>query len=355
MNHLPPEISHQKLPSETVGELEYREFAPSLPLHQLEGQAPPLADRPFQHRLVGFHYANDESAVYWQQLAARVGSAEYQAATNRTALLVGESSLVSALPYIMENTVILVDANPQACMYMQRYVDALRTEPDIESWHRRMAGHFNPDHNGDTDSVYRDRIRDIKLRRQIKQWQDAGLAHGLDDEEAYQLSSRLARQKAIIPWRVHLQDRPEVRSLAQVLRGHRATITLANLTNVVDYLKPGSEPLALDELPATEHVPIMASSMMAITRTIREILQALNAQEQGQDSQEPAAKDSQTPFGPTYLVGATGPFFGVGNFAEQGGVHPVSTNERSFYAAYRRRYQAPKESDQQKPADRLSM
>jgi hypothetical protein len=351
MNRLPLEISHQKLPGVAVGELDYFEFAPSLPLHELTGQAPAFADMPFQPRLVGFPYANDESAIYWQQAAARTGTSEYQTATNRTALVVGESSLTSSLPYIPEDTIVAVDSNPHSCAYMQHYVDSLRTAPTIKEWHRQMAHRLNPDFNGDTDALYQEDVIGLKLGRQIRQWQEADLKHGLDDEETYKRSSWLARQKAIIPWRADLQDQTDMQLLAQTLRAHRATVTMINLANVVDCLKRSFGPLALEDLPVAEHAPILATSMVAEPRDVRRLMKEIRAQKEAQKPENQADSEAEQPFGPTYLAGATGPFFGLRNFFEQGGSELIfDSEERRCHAVYRRLYHRATDTEQQQQA-----
>src|SRR5665213_33767 len=338
MSQVPFEISHQQLPGSGVGGLEYLDFAPSLPLHGLERQARSLIDTPFEPQMVGFPYANDESATYWEQAMSRIKTAEYQAATNRTALLVGESSLAAALPYITENTIVLVDANVHSCIYMQHYVDCLRTAPTIDGWRRQMATVLDRDPGSGKTGLYQEKFITLMLKRQIKQWHEAGLQHALGDEEAYQFSSQLARQKAIVPWHADLQDPADMQRLAGVLKAQQATITMANLTNVVDHLKTTEGPLALEDLPMTEHAPILATSMAAVPRDVARLIKEIKAQKKRQDPSSQDAQEHEELFGSTYLAGATGPFFGLRNFVEEGGSQVIRGNERLFYGVFRRRY-----------------
>ena len=252
-------------------------------------------------------------------------------------MLVGESSLAAALPYITENTIILIDANVHSCIYMQHYLYCLRTAPTIRDWHQQMADRLGTDANGHKVGPHQEEFIVLMLKRQLRQWQDAGLEHGLDDEATYQRSSQLARQKAIIPWQANIQDPADMRRLADSLRANQATITMANLTNVLDHLDPKLGGMALGDLPMTEHVPILASSMVAVSRDIAERIKNLQAERKQQDPDDQPDHEEE-PLGPTYLAGATGPFFGLSNFAEQGGLQVVRGNERFFYAAYRRRY-----------------
>jgi hypothetical protein len=347
MNSLPVEISRQHLPSDAVGSREYFELAPSRPLHELAAEAPALDDEPFKPWLTDFPRANDESAIYWRQTRARTETAEYQKATNRTALLVGESSLISALPYIPEDTIIIINNNPHSSIYMQHYIDALRTAPTIQDWFDQMEHRMNPYENDDWLKRYKQQFLGVGLDRQLKQWQDAGMEQGLDDEEAYRLSSQLAREKAIIPWEANLQDPAAMERLNQALRAHKATITFVNLANVMEWLKDVSPrpPLALEDLPMTEYAPILTTAMVAVPKHVRRIIMAQIRQDRGQ---APRDQSSVKLAGPVYLSAATGPFFGLRNFFEQGGNGPVDGEERLLNAVFTRKYHTP--DDAEKPA-----
>lgn len=324
MNRSLVEVSQQAMPIVAPEDQEPSSLAPSRPLYELQDRAPGFGmEQQTTHG--AFPCANDESAAYFEQVAARTATPDYRAATNRTALLVGESALISALPYLSEETVILLDNNPRACAYMRHYVDSLREAPDIQTWHLAMAQRLNPDSEGRDGSKYRRQQTGFDLARQIRQWQRAGLRHSLDDPEAYWQSHLLAREKAIIPWHADLRSEPDMQRLAQALDEHDATITMANLTNAINWpnTRPGtSQPLALDQLPMTEYAPILTTSMYALPPEFRdEVL-----------SQE-------RPAGTTYLVGATGPFFGLANLYEQGGTGRIADrDERLGKAVFRRQY-----------------
>lgn len=338
MNRLAIETSQQTIPGLELDGHQPLGPAASRPLHELQQQAPTVIDEsagswPY---VVGFPYANDESASYIQQVAARTGTPDYQTATNRTALLIGEGSLISALPYMPEDTIIILDKNPRFCAYMQHYVDSLRSAPNIRGWHSEMARRLKPGYDGNSNdpAVYKEQFMGLNLDMQIRQWHSAGLQHGLDDETSYTLARELANKKAIVVWQADLKDETDMQRLGQALRENQATITMANLSNVVSWHKPGgtavSQRLALEELPITEYAPILTTSLSALPTGFND---------HGRKSYGKKPED------PIYLLPATGPFFGLRNLFEQGGTGPIADSvERQANAVFRRQYLTPPDS-----------
>lgn len=312
------EISHQILPAEDEESLTP---APSRALHELQDLAPAISKAWRPGQSVAYPFSNDESAIYFAQTASRTATYEYRTASNRTALLVGESSLAAALPHIPEDTVLIVDKDPAFCFYMQQYIEALRFSPDIQTWTLEMAKRLGEDTEGGAAALeYAKQLKGLDYHRQVRQWQRAGLAHGLGNDENYSQARRLAHDKAIIVWEANIKSADDMRSLARALAEHEATVTMANLTNALSWpcTAEGKElPVALEDIPMTAHAPILITAATAFPREYSEELKG-----QGDPRRE------------TYLIPATGPFFGLQNLLENGAARMTHNSKAVFVRQY---------------------
>lgn len=315
------EVSTQSMPLSSP----HDGLVPSRPLHELASLAPALP--PFAEPLrVSFPMSNDESARYLIQTAARVNTADYQAATNRVALVVGESALAAALPHIPEDTILLADVSPKMCAFMGHYVAALREAPDASQWHEQVLERLGAKDDSTTSKFFRTRFAHY-INLQVAQWNGINQAHPLGraahiaPRQNYETSSELARKKAIIPWLINLKDLGEVAILSKALKKHSAHITMLNVTNLVGYhithsdgvdakLDPEDSALCLDPLPISEAAPILATATTAVPPDQRSYYR-----------------------NPGWVLDATGPFFGLENFRQAGGL----TTRHECLQAYRQR------------------
>lgn len=288
------EVSTQQLASQPNTEVS---LAPSRPLHELVADAPGV---PWpEEAWITFPFANDEcTAPYFKQLQARVETPGYQSASNRVALLVGESALAANLQYIPEETIILADRSSSMLLFMARYIDALRSMATPEEWMKEMA---IDEAALLSKSPHIAHMRSQALA-QIKTWRTAGYASPFVDPAAYSEASYIARRKAIIPWCADIKSAQDVAQLGNVLRTYNATVTMMNLTNVMPFAsdlataEEGAEVLA--HLPVTDEAPILTTTP-------------------GQpDPGKSWWHVSDTTIFPLEM---TGPFFGLKNLAEAGG------------------------------------
>ncbi len=269
--------------------------ATSRPLYELENPTAPedLLQMPNRFYAPLHPFSNDQSAPYFVQTYARQATHDFQRSPNRVALLIGESSLAPALPFIPEDTILLVDSCADINFYMARYVAALRTLPNAASWQEYMFQNQAPNY--------------AKLERQISHWEAAGATHPLasqDTDATYQKAQALARQKAIIPYNLDITDARELQILGDMLRAHGATLTFMNLSNAIVYrdnFSKGSPyrgvacaELLAQTLPVSPEAPILATSQLQL-----------------------AAESEEDKIGWS-LLGATGPFFGLANLALSG-------------------------------------
>lgn len=277
------------------------ESAPSVPLHSLVDLAPEIPESPYMPHGVYFPFSNDESPLYFQQLVARTQTAEYQQATNRVALIVGESSLASAVQFIPEDTIVVLDSSDEMCVYIRDYVDSISNANTLSDW-KELMGFNRPEFvkgimNGDLERYAQ------KLFEQVDEWEDAGIKHALYDENAFAAAKAALAGKVVIPWHADIADKQAIAGLAEALRSHDATITMANLTNVIPYDRTFNETSdyvdILSQLPFTPYAPIMAT----------------NTSGKALLTKEDVLKDLVNP---DHIVQATGPFFGLDNLATGG-------------------------------------
>lgn len=279
------EISQQDIPLENGLR---PDAAPSRPLHELASWAPAYPEACI-HENVGYTISNDESARYYDELQLRTLTPDFLEATNRVAVLVGEASLASALPMIPEETIILLDQSPEMASFMAEYLACLQEADTIEDWYAMMD--LRSPVPWSAEDATRDRIED-----QAYDWQEEGYRHAFKDEESFQQAKELARTKAIIPWVGDITRDSDMGYLGDALRSNDAHVTLVNLTNVLavnrDYGLASSYVAPLRNLPVTDTTPIMLT---------------------GISSKYPGTRRSN-------IVKATGPFFGLDNLAEHGGL-----------------------------------
>jgi hypothetical protein len=226
--------------------------APSVPLHGLIDYAPDISG-PVDYSRLPFVFSNDESAASYDEARSRLEDPDYTRATNRTAVIVGEGSLMAALPMIPEETIVVVDKSPEMCAYMARYVEVLREAGGIDEWAENMGFY-----KGDVHAIR-------KLRLQAAEWYDTGYTHPAHYDEAFVEASQLAQEKTIIPWRADLASRADMEKLGRTLEEHDANVTLLNITNTtashfraVRRAKHAAR--RLGRLPVLQSTPILATT-----------------------------------------------------------------------------------------------
>ncbi len=272
------------------------------PLHELYDDSPDISSYDRYRNLPVFPFANDELATPYQQILPRTATSEYQEAKHRVAVIVGEGALLAALPLIPEETIILLDVNPDMTSFMRNYVRAIINSGNMNDWFSDLAASLDDDVS-DVTTVYSRIKGDITLSDQAMQWRDIGLKHPLVNDEAYQLSKSLAQKKAIIPWRADLASVDDMTYLGECLRFYGATVTMLNLTNAVLHLRGRNEYHLpqIQKLPITDHAPILTTSPYGVPDDIdfrgiaaaRAIIERTDA-----------------------ICFATGPFFGVKNLLD---------------------------------------
>lgn len=277
---------------------EHVELVDSLPLYDLEGVAPRIHHNLYTPNKVLYPFSNDENLPYFEQLRARTDLPEYRQASNRVALLVGESSLAAAIQYIPEDTILLVDQSFEMCVFMKRYIEALREAESIADWAKFMKV-------GDQEflgtAVYRHFGTQFEV--QAHEAEKNGYKHPLQDEAEFKKAQAFAQTKAIVPWHADIGSSKNMQALAAALKERKANITMMNLTNVIHYdtrfKKAKHCATKLKELPITEQAPIMTTSMHPKTADTKEDWRRMRNLQHG-------------------IAEATGPFFGLDSLSKAG-------------------------------------
>ncbi len=277
------EHSRQNVPRTSPEEV--LSLAESRPLHELSDIAPKTGLREYDLKDVRYSFSNDESPRYFDQTRVRASLPEFREASNRTAILIGESSLIAALPFLEEDTIILLDSSPVMCEFMSRYVDGLKKCKTIEEWLNFIG--LEDEENQDTFATFTFRIRE-----QIREWEQSGYTHGLNSQDAYDAARKAVEAKAFIPWCADLTDEKAMKQLGEALKTRDANVTFMNLTNALPCTSRFDESRKFAK--RLEHLPVTPNAPILTTGGVRK-------------------------GGNGYIVEATGPFFGLENLKKFGG------------------------------------
>ncbi len=198
----------------------------------------------------------DEFARAYVESALRTETVDYQQASNRVAIVVGEGAFNTSVLYTPEDTVLLIDISRGACRYMQSYSIALQEEPSSALWKRRMQTVW------DTTTYRIPESIDEAFANQIRQWNDSGYHHSFSDEATYYRAHKAAQTKALIPIQMDITNIDHINTLATRLNKLDAKITFANFTNLIDIAfrcRADNFAEAVSALPFSEFAPILAS------------------------------------------------------------------------------------------------
>lgn len=215
--------------------------------------------------MVSFPFSNDDSIDAFRDAMDRTETEDYQQATNRTAVIIGESALATNIQHIKEETIVLLDSSVPMVQHMTNYVDLLRDARDATAWKWQIGVG-----NNKLDSQSQARYGNM-LREQIEWWERSKEPHALRTPSMFKAAQTLAREKAIIPWHGDITSDEDMARLGIALRKLDATVTLLNLSNVIPFTacapRLPSFPTAagyadkLTHLPTVPNVPILTTSL----------------------------------------------------------------------------------------------
>lgn len=236
---------------------------PHAPFYGWEEAAGKEVHKP-DHTTMWYPVSNDLSAHHYVEMAERAADPDFQAARHRVAVVVGEASLMAALPHIPEETVMVLDWAPAATGYMNEYRDALRWSSGAADWRETMVNYYDGQNFMAAPYMGSAALK-MLWDDQIATWETAGMTHPLAHPTHFEQAQQAAQEKAIIPYRVDVGNPAEMARLGQILTQSDSTVTFLNYTNIIQYSKqPVSRITApLDSLPLADQAPILTTSIHA--------------------------------------------------------------------------------------------
>jgi len=174
------------------------------PLEELYYDAPVLPAEWYNPARVDFPFSNDESAVYFEATQTRSETPEYQQAKHRVAIVIGESALAANLKHIPEETILVVDSSEDMCLFMDFYVNGLRTAKTPEEWLDRVGLR-----DYDVSDRHSMRFAGYEVR-QVAEYLELAREHPLVSQDAFEEAHALAKQKSIIPWKADITSETDM-------------------------------------------------------------------------------------------------------------------------------------------------
>jgi len=171
----------------------------------------------------------------------------------RVGLIVGNGAILSSLPDVPTDIVIMSDYNPFIHEWTRFTAEALEQSESIEDFRRRVYSEENP--------LYSELLKqgakpDEGLQREM---QDLGQKHFLSSEKRFQECKEAVGKKQLLMAAVDLRDQTYLARLAEGMKEQNAEVTFANLTNVWEHAGNGLAD-ALPRLPFHPQAVILQSS-----------------------------------------------------------------------------------------------
>ncbi len=190
----------------------------------------------------------------------------------RVGLVVGNGAILSSLPDVPADVLIITDYNPFIHEWTQFTANALYKANSPEEYRSIVYSTKNPLYN---ELVKEGLHPEDGLADEMR---DLGERHFLASTQRFRLCKSAIQRKQLLNHTVNLTDQRALQELAQVLSESNAEITFANFTNVWEHAGNGLES-ALPILPFNNQAVILHSSraytdrdnpkMMGICRGLR--------------------------------------------------------------------------------------
>lgn len=195
-------------------------------------------------------HKNDEEYGY---IIGQIHDSDIKSDKLRVGLIVGNGAILSSLPDVPADVVIMSDYNPFIHEWTLFTAHALEQSESIGDFRRRVYSEENP--------LYSELLKqgvkpDEGLQREIK---DLGQKHFLSSEKRFQECKEAVRKKQLLMAAVDLRDQTYLTKLAYSMKEQNAEVTFANLTNVWEHAGNGLAD-ALPRLPFHSQAVILHSS-----------------------------------------------------------------------------------------------
>lgn len=148
-----------------------------------------------------------------------------------TALVVGSGAILSCLPHLPVDLIILADQNPLVLEWILKTREAIQASTNRRDYKRRVYSNANPMHAELLASG-------VKIEKGLEDEQlDLGPDHFLYSSRAFAKARAAVSQVPMVPIAVDLTSVEVVRRLSEVLMSNGAGVTFANFTNMFEWAK----------------------------------------------------------------------------------------------------------------------
>lgn len=195
-------------------------------------------------------HKNDEGLGY---IIEQIHNYDVETDKLRVGIVVGNGAILSVLPDVPADVLIIIDYNPFILEWTGFTLQALIQSQSPKEYKQRVYSETNPLY---AELVKKGLKPDDGLQREL---QDLGAKHFLSSESRFQECREAARRKKLLMARVDLRDRDYLRQLGDVIREQNGEVTFANFTNVWEHAGSGLAD-SLQELQFSPQATILHSS-----------------------------------------------------------------------------------------------
>lgn len=198
----------------------------------------------FEAKPTEFVHKNDEG---YGHILGELNDGAVESEKTRVGIVVGNGAILSSLPEIPADVVIMSDYNPFIHQWTQYTEKALTESGSIEEYMKKVYDQQNP--------LYSESYKE-GLEREMA---DLGERHFLSSEDRFQKCKEALERKKLVMGALDLRSVEALRSLAEALTQDNSEITFANLTNVWEHAGNSMEQ-AIRNLPFHPEARILFSS-----------------------------------------------------------------------------------------------
>lgn len=189
-------------------------------------------------------HKNDEG---YGHILREISDSDVESEKTRVGIVVGNGAVLSSLPEIPADVIIMSDYNPFIHQWTEFTQRVLSESDSIDEFKKKVYDQQNP--------LYSESYRE-GLEREMA---DLGERHFLSSEDRFQKCKETLARKKLIMGALDLRNDDALRSLAEALTKDNSEITFANLTNVWEHAGNSMEQ-AIPNLPFHPEARILFSS-----------------------------------------------------------------------------------------------
>lgn len=198
----------------------------------------------FEGRPTEHVHKNDEG---YGHILREISDSDVESEKTRVGIVVGNGAILSSLPEIPADVIIMIDYNPFIHRWTQFTQRVLAGSSSIDAYKEKVYGQQNP--------LYSESYKE-GLEREMA---DLGEKHFLSSEDRFQKCKDTLARKKLLMGTLDLRNVDALRSLAEALTKDNSEITFANFTNVWEHAGNSMEQ-AVSNLPFHPEARILFSS-----------------------------------------------------------------------------------------------